>query len=205
MVRPTPLILDSEGRTVDAAGRTIQLSQRQPTLKANIRAQKRAQFKQIVQEKPKEKVVAESPYFDHRMGYVSVLKIQCIVLYEWCVYVYVCMFVYVHMCTVHVCVVCMHLYCSLVHINYRASAPLAPQRGKKMFKFHEPGKFQRLAQTMRAKAQLERLQGEIASTARKTGISSATKLALIAPSKEVYEDRVPEVEWWDAAILPTGR
>ena len=74
-----------------------------------------------------------------------------------------------------------------------------------MFKFHEPGKFQRLAQTMRAKAQLERLQGEIASTARKTGISSATKLALIAPSKEVYEDRVPDVEWWDAAILPTGR
>ena len=74
-----------------------------------------------------------------------------------------------------------------------------------MFKFHEPGKFQRLAQTMRAKAQLERLQGEIASTARKTGISSATKLALIAPSKEVYDDRVPDVEWWDAAILPTGR
>ena len=67
-LRPTPLILDSEGRTVDAAGRTIQLSQRQPTLKANIRAQKRAQFKQIVQEKPKEKVVGESPYFDHRMG-----------------------------------------------------------------------------------------------------------------------------------------
>ncbi|XP_065884672.1 U4/U6 small nuclear ribonucleoprotein Prp3-like [Dysidea avara] len=153
-MKPTPLILDAEGRTVDAAGRTIQLSQRQPTLKANIRAQKRAQFKQIVQEKPKEKVEASSPFYDHRMG---------------------------------------------------ASAPLAPQRGKKMFKFHEPGKFQRLAQTMRAKAQLERLQGEIASTARKTGISSATKLALIAPSKEVYEDRVPDVEWWDAAILPTGR
>lgn len=152
--KPSPLILDSEGRTVDAAGRTIQLSQRQPTLKANIRAQKRAQFKQIVQEKPKEKVIGESPYFDHRMG---------------------------------------------------TSAALAPQRGKKIFKFHEPGKFQRLAQTMRAKAQLERLQGEIASTARKTGISSATKLALIAPSKEVYEDRVPDVEWWDAAILPTGR
>ena len=98
------------------------------------------------------------------------------------------------------------VYCQMVSpINNRTSAPLAPQRGKKMFKFHEPGKFQRLAQTMRAKAQLERLQGEIASTARKTGISSATKLALIAPSKEVYDDRVPDVEWWDAAILPTGR
>ena len=76
--RPTPLILDSEGRTVDAAGRTIQLSQRQPTLKANIRAQKRAQFKQIVQEKPKEKVVGESPYFDHRMGYVYVCLSVCL-------------------------------------------------------------------------------------------------------------------------------
>ena len=78
LVRPTPLILDSEGRTVDAAGRAIQLSQRQPTLKANIRAQKRAQFKQIVQEKPKEKVVAAGPYFDHRMGYVSMCLILCV-------------------------------------------------------------------------------------------------------------------------------
>ena len=121
-----------------------------------------------------------------------------------CVYIRVHVFL-VNLSALYMCVVCMHkyLYCLLVHI--RASAPLAPQRGKKMFKFHEPGKFQRLAQTMRAKAQLERLQGEIASTARKTGISSATKLALIAPSKEVYEDRVPEVEWWDASILPTGR
>lgn len=68
LYRPTPLILDAEGRTVDAAGRAIQLSQRQPTLKANIRAQKRAQFKQIVQEKPKEKVEAASPFYDHRMG-----------------------------------------------------------------------------------------------------------------------------------------
>ena len=37
---------------------------------------------------------------------------------------------------------------------------------------------------MRAKAQLEKLQSEIASTARKTGISSATKLALLAPGAE---------------------
>lgn len=31
--KPTPLILDQEGRTVDNLGRTIQLSVRQPTLK----------------------------------------------------------------------------------------------------------------------------------------------------------------------------
>ena len=49
--------------------------------------------------------------------------------------------------------------------------------------------------------QLEQLQSEIASVARKTGISSATKLALIAPSKELFDDSIPIVEWWDAAIL----
>ena len=54
---------------------------------------------------------------------------------------------------------------------------------------------------LRAKAQLEQLQSEIASVARKTGISSATKLALIAPSKDLFDDSIPIVEWWDAAIL----
>lgn len=49
--------------------------------------------------------------------------------------------------------------------------------------------------------QLEQLQSEIASVARKTGISSATKLALIAPSKELFDDSIPIIEWWDAAIL----
>ncbi len=34
-VKPTPLILDKEGRTVDNLGRAIQLSVRQPTLKVN--------------------------------------------------------------------------------------------------------------------------------------------------------------------------
>ena len=55
---------------------------------------------------------------------------------------------------------------------------------------------------VRAKTQLEYLQSEIASVARKTGISSATKLALIAPTRDLG-DEVPAVEWWDAAILPT--
>ena len=57
---------------------------------------------------------------------------------------------------------------------------------------------------VRAKTQLEHLQSQIASVARKTGISSATKLALIAPSADQAED-VPEVEWWDLNILPNRR
>ena len=64
------------------------------------------------------------------------------------------------------------------------------------------GKFVKQGQMLRAKAQLEQLQSEIASVARKTGISSATKLALIAPSKDIFDDTIPVVEWWDAAILP---
>jgi len=55
---------------------------------------------------------------------------------------------------------------------------------------------------LRAKAQLDLLQSDIASAARKTGISSATKLALLAPSREGREEDVPLVEWWDANILP---
>ena len=66
------------------------------------------------------------------------------------------------------------------------------------------GKYVKLAQMVRAKTQLEQLQSEIASVARRTGISSATKLALIAPSVNQSED-VPKVEWWDAAIIPNKR
>ena len=62
-----------------------------------------------------------------------------------------------------------------------------------------------MGQTVRAKAQLEKLQSEIAATAKKTGISAATKLALITPSVDTGEDFIPEVEWWDIPILANGR
>ena len=51
---------------------------------------------------------------------------------------------------------------------------------------------------------MDKLQKEIAAAAKKTGISSATKLALITP-KEAQDDIVPDVEWWDANILPGGK
>lgn len=51
---------------------------------------------------------------------------------------------------------------------------------------------------------MDKLQKEIAAAAKKTGISSATKLALITP-KEAQEDIVPDVEWWDVNILPGGK
>lgn len=47
---------------------------------------------------------------------------------------------------------------------------------------------------------MEKLQNEISQIAKKTGISSATKLALIAKSEGTIEE-VPQMEWWDSVIL----
>lgn len=74
-------------------------------------------------------------------------------------------------------------------------------RNKRALRFHEPGKFQQMAERMRMKSQLEKLQNEISQIARKTGISSATKLALIAPKQDSHADDVPQMEWWDSVIL----
>ncbi|XP_047114545.1 U4/U6 small nuclear ribonucleoprotein Prp3 [Schistocerca piceifrons] len=148
--KPTPLILDEEGRTVDVTGKEVQLTHLVPTLKANIRAKKREEFRQQLQDRVVEDL-SETQFFDPRIG----------------------------------------------------AKPAV--RGKRALRFHEPGKFQQLADRMRMKAQLERLQNEIAQIAKKTGITSATKLALIAPKTEHQEDEVPNVEWWDAVILKDER
>ena len=76
-------------------------------------------------------------------------------------------------------------------------------RGKRALRFHEPGKFQQIGDRMRMKSQLEKLQNEISQIARKTGISSATKLALIAPKTDVHSEDIPTAgyEWWDSVIL----
>lgn len=145
--KPTPLILDESGRTVDLSGKEVQLTQVLPTLKANIRAKKREEFKAQLQESKGPEEIQDTHFFDNRIG------------------------------------------------------AKAATRGKRALKFHEPGKFQQLAERIRMKAQLEKLQNEISQIARKTGISSATKLALIAPKTEGQSEDVPNVEWWDSVIL----
>ena len=66
--KPTPLILDEQGRTIDATtGEAVQLSHHTPTLKANIRAKKREQFKQQLHEKPPEEIT-ETGFFDQRVA-----------------------------------------------------------------------------------------------------------------------------------------
>ncbi|NXD74463.1 PRPF3 protein, partial [Eolophus roseicapillus] len=147
--KPTPLILDEQGRTVDATGKEIELTHRMPTLKANIRAVKREQFKQQLKEKPSEDMESNT-YFDPRVSITPA------------------------------------------------------QRQKRSFKFHEKGKFEKIAQRLRTKAQLEKLQAEISQAARKTGIHTSTKLALITPKKELKEGEIPEIEWWDSYIIPNG-
>ncbi|CAJ1062339.1 U4/U6 small nuclear ribonucleoprotein Prp3 [Xyrichtys novacula] len=147
--KPTPLILDDKGRTVDASGKEVELTHRMPTLKANIRAVKREQFRQQLKEKPGDDLESTS-YFDQRVNITPAQR---------------------------------------------------PRRG---FKFHEQGRFEKIAQRIRTKSQLERLQNEIAQAAKKTGIQASTKLALIAPKKEIGEGEVPRIEWWDSFILPSN-
>ncbi|KAK0163611.1 hypothetical protein PV327_007277 [Microctonus hyperodae] len=145
--KPTPLILDELGRTVDITGKEVQLTQVVPTLKANIRAKKREEFKAQLQDSKGPEDFQDTHFFDDRIG----VKVAT--------------------------------------------------RSKRALKFHEPGKFQQLADRIRMKAQLEKLQNEISQIARKTGISSVTKLALIAPKIESLNEDIPNVEWWDSVIL----
>uniref|UniRef100_H2ZBC9 Uncharacterized protein n=1 Tax=Ciona savignyi TaxID=51511 RepID=H2ZBC9_CIOSA len=146
---PKPLILDDMGRTIDATGQLLNIPSRVPTLKANIRAKKREEFRQRLNEKPEEEARSSNVvYFDER-------------------------------------------------VQQETAA-----RPRRTFKFHDKGRFVRIAQKIRTKSQLEKLQGEIAQAAKRTGIQQASKLALIAPKvgPECDVDAIPNVEWWDAYI-----
>ena len=84
--------------------------------------------------------------------------------------------------------------------------PRVSQRGairsKRMMVFHDAGKFQDEARRIRMKETLEKLQSEISSKSRKTGISSATQLAKLLP-KAGASDKVPDIEWWDQLLIGT--
>ena len=77
-------------------------------------------------------------------------------------------------------------------------------RPKRTLSFFEPGKFIKIGQRLRTKAQLEKLQESVALAAKRTGIASAAKLATIQPKRHVDETSVPDLEWWDAYILKDG-
>uniref|UniRef100_A0A0R3RHR3 U4/U6 small nuclear ribonucleoprotein Prp3 n=1 Tax=Elaeophora elaphi TaxID=1147741 RepID=A0A0R3RHR3_9BILA len=74
------------------------------------------------------------------------------------------------------------------------------QRKQRTIVFHDKGEFEKLAQRERAKARLAILQAEITQIAKKTGMSSSVKLAMLTPSSSAVSD-VPLVEWWDEVVL----
>lgn len=96
--KPTPLILDEDGRTVDKTGKAVQLSHVTPTLKANMRAMKRDQFRSSGEKHHDES--SETRFIDPRIGVKP------------------------------------------------------PIRNKKALRFHEPGKFQQLAERLRMKVSI---------------------------------------------------
>ena len=49
---------------------------------------------------------------------------------------------------------------------------------------------------------MEKLQKQIQEVAKKTGISSATKLAQVVKKEELEKQYIPSIEWWDMAVLP---
>lgn len=150
--KPTPLLLDSEGRTVDDTGREIKMVHRMPTLKANLRSQKKEPIKIVKKEKPVIEEVAPK-FLDPRVESKGTL------------------------------------------------------RARRQFTFHEKGEFEALAKRLRAKAQLEKLQKEIAEKAKKTGISEAARLAVLSsirPKTETVQEEVPDIEWWDSFLLKDG-
>jgi len=129
--KPAPLLLDNEGRAIDVSGKQILFPQHQPTLKANIRAQ-RKDFKGAASGAQEAAVVEQeeirgNKYFDERLAPAT-----------------------------------------------------TKSRARKTLKFNEPGKYVALGHRQRSQALLARLQAEIADKARKTGISTAARLAKLS-------------------------
>jgi len=75
---------------------------------------------------------------------------------------------------------------------------------RKGFAFNDPGKFMKEGNQLRMKAQLEKLQASISTTARRTGIASATQLAKLVPKFDESTSKIPDVEWWDVLIMTSG-
>lgn len=67
MTKPAAVVLDAEGNAIDqATGRYLQISQRLPTLKVNIREKKRELLKVDVEQPQQEE--EEVKHFDPRVG-----------------------------------------------------------------------------------------------------------------------------------------
>ncbi|KAI8427197.1 hypothetical protein MSG28_014800 [Choristoneura fumiferana] len=191
---PAPLILDREGRTVDTSGRRVQLTHVAPTLKLTHVAPT-LKVPPLVCSGARRGATGPAPLILDREGRTVDTSGRRVQL-------------------THVAPTLKANIRAKRREEFRAQlsgaatsepaadaswvdprvALKAPARARRALRFHEPGKFRQQAERLRMKAQLEKLQNEISQIARKTGISSATKLALLASDK-AEGDRVPDIEW----------
>ncbi|THH19639.1 hypothetical protein EW146_g1571 [Bondarzewia mesenterica] len=72
------------------------------------------------------------------------------------------------------------------------------ERVGRSLKFNPKGKYVALANQQRQEAQLEALKQRIAESARKAGLDSEFDTL----EKNIRRDPPPDVEWWDASLLP---
>ncbi|KAI6132284.1 pre-mRNA processing factor 3-domain-containing protein [Pisolithus croceorrhizus] len=72
------------------------------------------------------------------------------------------------------------------------------ERVGRSFKFNPKGKYVQLGNQMRQESQLEALKQRIAESARKAGLDSEFETL----EKNIKREPPPDVEWWDAALLP---
>ncbi|CAG9132965.1 unnamed protein product [Plutella xylostella] len=221
---PAPLILDREGRTIDTSGKQVQLTHVVPTLKANIRAKRREEFKAQLSSASTSEAASEGRWVDARVQCKPPARTKRALRFH-------------EPGKFRQMAERLRMKVSDLNVSGRGASEgrggdarvqcKPPARTKR---FHEPGKFRQMAERLRMKAQLEKLQSEISQIARKTGISSATKLALLAadtPDAEEIPDiecivsissatklallaadtpdaeEIPDIEWWDSVILLT--
>jgi len=85
------------------------------------------------------------------------------------------------------------------YFDYRVKQE-SQARGKRHFKFYEKGRFEKIAEKMRKKSLLDKLQADISQAAKRTGIQQASKLALIVPKLTDVDADIPFIEWWDSYV-----
>ena len=194
---PAPSIkIDEHGRVVDSSGRALEIPKIQPIFKANARARSQRQ-NQHQNSKQLSNRIGESSLFgnDQSSGYASALPSATATGIE-----------------------------SIIPEGIESTAGLNPYfderlqsqsigigagsraTGRKTFQFNPQGKYTEKANKLRAQNQLAKLKEDIAAATKKSGISSATKLALLATNKDDSSRMpIPDVEWWDLAVKGDGK
>jgi U4/U6 small nuclear ribonucleoprotein PRP3 len=160
--RSLNIIIDAEGRTIDKrTGEVVQLQSRVPTLKANIKAQKRDyktalggndQIASGLRSTILSGISTSFSEVNNNQEQVSQKPDGT------------------------------ESEMSERFFDPRVKLKTA-ERNKRKLVFNEKGKFEEIANKLRTKTKLQILQQEITSISKKTGISAESKLALIQPKR----------------------